>query len=68
MLYYSVKDTHREKAPSDKASAHTKNMNIGILVVSISNELFIRGSLSETKFSKKNKDVTGKTPFFAIGQ
>ena len=60
MLYYSVKDTHREKAPSDKASAHTKNMNIGILVVSISNELFIRGSLSETKFSKKIRKLLAK--------
>ena len=37
-----------------------------IWVVGTSNELFIRGSWTETKFSK-NKVVAGKTPFFEIG-
>ena len=32
------------------------------------NRLFIRDYYSETIFSKKNKVVTGKTPFFVIGQ
>ena len=34
-----------------------------ILVVDTSNQLFIRGSLAETKFSK-HKLVTGKISFF----
>ena len=37
-------DTHREKAPSNKTPALTKNMNMDIWVVGTSNELFIRGS------------------------
>ena len=36
---------------------------MGIWVVSTTNQLFIRGSQTETKFSKK-KVVTGKTLFF----
>ena len=37
---------------------------MGIWVASTSSQL--RGSLTEAKFAK-NKVVTGKTPFFAIG-
>ena len=48
-----IKDTHREKAPSNKTLALTKITNIDIWVVGILNQLFIRGSLTETKFSKK---------------
>ena len=48
-----IKDTHREKAPSNKTLALTKITNIDIWVVGILNQLFITGSLTETKFSKK---------------
>ena len=39
-----VKDSHREKAPSNKTPALTKKMNMGIWVVGTSNQLSIRGS------------------------
>ena len=39
------KDTHSEKAPSNKTSALTKSTNMGITwVVGTSNQLFKRGS------------------------
>ena len=38
------KDTHREKAPSNKAPALAKSTNMGIWVVRTANQLFIRGS------------------------
>ena len=38
------KDTHKEKAPSNKTPALTKSTNMGIWVVGITNQLFIRGS------------------------
>ena len=63
------KNTHREKAPSNKTPALTKSMNMDIWVVGTSNQLFLKGSYTEAKFSKKtkNKVVTDKTPFFVIG-
>ena len=39
-----IKDTHREKAPSNKTPALTKSMNMGIWVIGTSNQLFVRGS------------------------
>ena len=39
-----VKDTHREKAPSNKTPALTKSTNMGIWVVGTTNQLFITGS------------------------
>ena len=39
---------------------------MGIWVVGTPNQLFIRGSQTETK-SSKNKTVTAKTPFSVIG-
>ena len=42
--FYFLKDTHREKAPSNKTPALTKSTNMGIWVVGTSNQLFIRGS------------------------
>ena len=48
-----VKDTHRENAPSNKIPALTKSMNMDIWVVGTTNQLFIRGSYTEIKFSKK---------------
>ena len=41
-------------------------MNMDIWVVGTSNQLFIAGSYTETKFSKKKID-TGKTVFFVTG-
>ena len=51
-VHFKVKDTHREKAPSNKTPALTKSMNMDIWVVGTPNQLFRRGSYSETKFSK----------------
>ena len=48
-----VKVTQREKAPSNKTQALTKSMNMVIWVVDTSNQLFRRGSYTETKFPKK---------------
>ena len=47
-----IKDTDREKATTNKTPAPTKSRNMGIWVVGTSNQLFIRGSETETKFSK----------------
>ena len=38
-----LKDTHREKASSNKTPALTKSTNMDIGVVGTSNQLFIRG-------------------------
>ena len=48
-----LKNTHRETATSDKTTTLKKSMNMVICVVGTSNQLFIRGSLTEIKFSKK---------------
>ena len=39
-----VKDTHREKAPSNKTSALKKGTNMGVWAAGTLNQLFIRGS------------------------
>ena len=59
------KDIHRKKAPSNKTPMILKGINVNIWVVGTSNQLFIRGCETETKFFK-NKAVNGKNPFFAI--
>ena len=59
------KDIHRKKAPSNKTPMILKGINVNIWVVGTSNQLFIRGCETETKFLK-NKAVNGKNPFFAI--
>ena len=43
-IYLFLKDTHREKAPSNKTPTLSKIMNINIWVVGTSNQLFIGGS------------------------
>ena len=54
MLYHLIdQNTHREKAPSNKTQAPTKSMNMDIRVVGTSSQLFIGGSFTEIKFSKK---------------
>ena len=47
------KDISKEKAPSSNTLALTRSMNMGIWVVSTSNQLFHKRFLTETKFSKK---------------
>ena len=59
-------DTHRENALKNKTQELTKSMNMNIWILSILNQLFVRGSYTEIKFSK-NKVVSGKTPHFVIG-
>ena len=39
-----IKDTHREKAPSNKTPALRKSTNMGVWAVGTLNQLFIRGS------------------------
>ena len=39
-----AKDTHREKAPSNKTRTVSKSMNMDIWVVGTSNQLLIQGS------------------------
>ena len=39
-----IKDTHREKAPSNETPALTESRNMGICIVDTPNQLFIRGS------------------------
>ena len=41
---FSVKDTHKEKHAQMKTPVLTNSMNMDILVVWTSNQLFIRGS------------------------
>ena len=38
---HKFKDTHREKAPSNKTSTPSKSMNMDIQMVGTSNQLFI---------------------------
>ena len=47
-----IKDTHREKAMSNKTPVLKKSTNMGMWDVGTSNQLFVRGSQTETKFSK----------------
>ena len=48
---FMLKDSHREKATSNKFPALRKNKSM--TVVSTSSQLFIRGSSTEAIFSKK---------------
>ena len=57
------KDTHRRKAPTNKTPALTKSMNMDIRIVGTLNQLFIRDSYTEIKFSKKIKELVGKLRF-----
>ena len=60
------KDTHRENTPSNKTEALRKSMNVYIWAIGTLNQLFIRGSCTQIKFSK-NEVVYGKSTFFVIG-
>ena len=57
-----LKDTHREKAPSNKTPVLRKSINMGVWAVGTLNQLFKR-FLNWNKTFKKNKIVTGKTQF-----
>ena len=48
-----IEDTHRRNAASNKFKALTRRMKMDIWVVSSLNQLFIRGTYSNIKFSKK---------------
>ena len=54
-----LKDTHREKAPSNETPMLSKSTNMGIWDVSEALEL--------KQYFQKNKVVTGKYPFFVTG-
>ena len=54
-----------EKAPSNKTLALPESIKMNIWAVGTSNQLFITGSYTETKFSKKS--TTGKTALHVIG-
>ena len=65
-LFIRLKNTHREKVPSIKTPALRKSTNTGVWAVRTLNQLFMR-FLNWNKTFKKNKVVTGKTPFSVIG-
>ena len=44
ILDTSIKDTHREKTPSNKTPALRKSTNMEVWAVGTLNQLFIRGS------------------------
>ena len=60
---HTLKDSHREKAPSNKTPQLLKSMSRDIWVVGTSNQEV----LELKKGFQKNKVVTDKTPFFMIG-
>ena len=51
---FCLKDTHREKTPSNKTPAVVKSINMDIWVVDTSNQLFLKDPQTETKFSEKS--------------
>ena len=64
ILNMLFKDTHREKAPSNKTQAFTKSMSMDIWVVGTLNLVFVRGSYNSIKFSKKIKEFLEKRHSF----
>ena len=54
---FAIKDTNREKEPSNITQALTKGMNRDIWVVSTSNQLFIKSPLTQTNRSKFLLDI-----------
>ena len=53
LVGFCLKDTQREKAPSNKTTVVMKSINMDIWVVGTSNQLFLKDPQTETKFSKK---------------
>ena len=64
ILNMLFKDTHGEKAPSNKTQASTKSMSMDIWVVGTLNLVFVRGSYNSIKFSKKIKEFLEKRHSF----
>ena len=60
---HTLKDSHWEKAPSNKTPQLLKSMSRDIWIVITSNQEV----LEMKKGFQKNKVVTDKTPFFMIG-
>lgn len=50
-----LKDTHKAKTPSNKTEMYTKSMTVYIWAIVILNQLFIRESYTQIRFSKKRK-------------
>ena len=50
-----LRDTHKDNTPSNKTKALKKSMNMYIWVIGTLIQLFIRGSYTQIKFSKKIK-------------
>ena len=44
LFHYLIKNTLKEKAPSNKTSTLSKSMNVDISMVATSNQIFIQGS------------------------
>ena len=49
----NIKDTRRENIPTNKFEALTKSMNMYVSAIGALNQLFIRDSYTQVKFSKK---------------
>ena len=62
-LHCILKDTHGERTSSNKTEALMKSMNMYIWVSGIVNQVFIRGSYTPIRFSKKEV-VSGKIRSF----
>ena len=58
-----LRNTHSENTSSNKTEALTKSIIIYIWVIGILNQLFMRNSYTQIKFSKK---WSKKTPFFVV--
>ena len=64
-MFY-LKITHSENTPLNKSKGLTKSMNMRIFEISTLNQLFKRGSYTETKFSEIWSS-SSKSAFFVIG-
>ena len=68
-VHMLIKDTHREKAPSNKTPASVyekyKFEHLGSWYIK---ETLYKGFLNWKKILKKKKVVTGEIPLFVIGQ
>ena len=52
-LFETLEDTKREITPSNKTPALTESMNMDIWLLGASNQLFIRGSQTESNLLKR---------------
>ena len=54
-IHWSLKDTHKVKTPANKTETYTKSMTMYIWAIVILNQLFIRDSYTQIRFSRKRK-------------